>query len=88
MDSRTAALRRYAQLVLKHGLAAGRECSACKRLLVVEKASGKRILKCRLAGVGATAATDWKDWFPACGAFVPLHEPLPKPDPDPSGRLF
>ena len=57
--------RRHGEMIRLYGECPGRQCAQCAHL--VRRVHARVYLKCELAGVTASAATDWRAGWEACG---------------------
>jgi hypothetical protein len=57
--------RRHADMLRLYGLCPGRQCGQCAHL--VRRRYARTYLKCEVAGETASAATDWRARWDACG---------------------
>ena len=61
-------LRRHAEMLWLYGACPGHHCGECAHL-TSDAYHRRRYLKCKIAGVTASAATDWCAKWDACGKF-------------------
>lgn len=71
-SARTAAWRRNAEARVatmhrRYGTTDGETCEGCRHLTSQHHAAGS-FRKCEQAHVSRSDATDWRGWWPACGA--------------------
>jgi hypothetical protein len=61
--------RRHAEMIRLYGESPGCQCAQCRHLIRKRGDHAGHFLKCEFAGVTASAATDWRAKWPACGRF-------------------
>ena len=76
------AVANHAELKKLHGTDFAHWCKDCAHLLHVQ-AGNTPCLKCRKARVTASAASDWRAMWQACGLFAQAAGSTPAPALDP-----
>lgn len=61
----------HARLVFRYGAVEGKTCHDCANLYAGYPGR-RRVLKCELARMTSSAASDWRAGWVACGKFQPI----------------